>query len=536
MKTKLLAVLLALPLAVNAQFTQNFDAGTTTPAGWTVINGGDAAGFTFGPGAPRSVYSLPNAAQINYSATAHDDYLVTPAITVTAGVNTRLTYFVKNQDPNYVENYEVKLSTTTPTAAAFTTVLTPEAPAPNNWTFFSVDLSAYVGQTVYVGFHAVSADKFRLLFDNINNDVTPVTAPNCGALVSPANGATNINPNSMTLTWSAPTFGAVVDSYDVYMDTNPNPTTLVSGSYLFADFNNLQGNTTYYWKVVPKNAAGSATACQVYSFTTRDAFAPYCAGNLLFLPDALGDGGVEPITSVQLANMTNTSSEAVGSLSHENFLDKMATVEQGGTYPITLKGNTGGNYSDKFTVFIDWNQNGNFLDAGEVYFGTAATALTITNSTGIDTKTAVGNIVVPATATLGKTRMRVKKNYASTANFYLSPCYSSGAALTATSGVYGYGQAEDYNIMVVAAGSLGVSESEAKSKVGVYPNPMKDILNISTADKKITEILFYSADGRLVKSVKENISAVNTDGLKSGVYVVKVKTSDSEQTFKVIKE
>ncbi|MEJ5104878.1 T9SS-dependent choice-of-anchor J family protein [Chryseobacterium sp. MYb328] len=537
MKTRLLAMLFALPLAANAQFTQNFDAGTTTPAGWTVINGGDAAGFIFSAGAPRSVYSLPNAAQINYSATAHDDYLVTPAITVTAGVNTRLTYFVKNQDPNYVENYEIKLSTTTATAAAFTTVLTPEAPAPNKWTFFSVDLSAYVGQTVYVGFHAVSTDKFRLLFDSINNDVAPTTAPGCSTLVSPANGATNVNPNSMTLTWSAPAAGATVDSYDVYMDTNPNPTTLVSSSYLFADFSNLQGNTTYYWKVVPKNVVGAAASCQVYSFTTRDAFAPYCAGNLLFGPGATGtSGGIEPITSVQLANMTNTSSEVLTSLPHENFTDKIASVEQGGTYPITLKGNTDGNATDKFTVFIDWNQNGNFLDAGEVYFGTAATAVTITNSTGVDAVTATGNIVVPATATLGKTRMRIKKNYASAANFYLSPCYSSGAALTATAGAVGWGQAEDYSIMVAAAGTLGVNESKAKPTVGVYPNPMKDILNISTADKKITEVSFYSADGRLVKSVKENISTVNTDGLNSGVYIVKVKTSDSEQTFKVIKE
>lgn len=530
MKAKLLAMLLALPLLAHAQFSQNFDAGTTTPAGWTVINGGDANGFIFGPGAPRSVYSLPNAAQINYSASAHDDLLITPAITVTAGVNTRLTYFVKNQDPNYVENYAVKLSTTTPTAAAFTTVLTPEAPAPNKWTFFSVDLSAYVGQTVYVGFHATSADMFRLLFDNINSDVAPTVLPNCPTLVSPANGA-SVDANAATLTWTAPTSGGQVDSYEVYLDTNPNPTTLVPSSYLFADFNNLQGNTTYYWKVVAKNAAGVAVGCQTNSFTTGDSFVPYCFGNLQFT------SGVEPITSVQLSNMTNTSSELLTSPAHEKYINKVATVEQGATYPITLKGNTDGNSTNKFTVFIDWNQDGDFLDAGETYFGTAATVVSITNSTGIDTKTATGNIAVPATATLGTTRMRVKKNYTSaTGTFYLSPCFSSGALSTSTSGTAGFGQAEDYSIMVVAPGTLAVNESKTKPTVGVYPNPMKNVLNVSTAERKITEVTFYSADGRLVKSVKENISSINTDDLKSGVYLVKVKTSDSEQTFKVIKE
>ncbi|WP_223606644.1 choice-of-anchor J domain-containing protein [Chryseobacterium sp. OSA05B] len=529
MKTKLLTFLFALPVLASAQFSQNFDAGTTTPAGWSVINGGDANGFIFGPGAPRSVYSLPNAAQINYSATAHDDYLVTPAITVVAGVNDRITYFVKNQDPNYVESYAVKLSTTTATAAAFTTVLTPVAPAPNKWTFFSIDLSAYVGQTVYVGFQATSPDMFRLLFDNISSDTAPTVAPNCvTALTAPANGATGVNPNAVTLTWTAPTGGAKVDSYDLYLDTNPNPTTLVASNYLFADFTTLQGNATYYWKVVAKNAAGVAVGCQTSSFTTGDSFAPYCFGNLLFTD------GVEPITSVQLRNMTNTSSELLTSPTHENFINKNVSVEQGGTYPITFKGNTDGNNSNRFIVYVDWNQDGDFVDTGEVFFGTAATIVSLVNSTGVDTKTATGNIVVPATATLGKTRMRVKKTYGSTA--YLSPCYSSGTTLAATSGTAAYGQAEDYSITIVPAGSLAVNETNAKAKLSVYPNPMKDVLNISAADRKVTEVSFYSAEGRLVKTVKDNVSVVPTNDLNSGMYVVKVKTADSEQTFKVIKE
>lgn len=256
MKTKLLSLLFVLPFLANAQFSQNFDAGTTTPTGWTVLNGGDANTFIFIVGAPNSAHSMPNAAQINYSSTAHDDYLVTPAITVTAGVSDRLTYYVKNQDPLYVENYEVKLSSTTPTAAAFTTVLTPSAGAPNTWTQFTINLTPYIGQTVYVGFHATSTDMFRLLFDDIVND--------------------------------------------------------------------------------------------------------------------------------------------------------------------------------------------------------SATTL------------AVNEVV--------------------------------------------------------------------KSKVTISPNPMKDVVNISTADKKLTDVTFYSAEGKLVKSIKENISSIPVNDLKSGVYIIKVKTSDSEQTFKVIKE
>jgi hypothetical protein len=157
-----------------AQFSTGFEGSTSAPAGWSVINGGGPNTFIFAVGTPGSAHGGTQAAQISYSSTnptANDDYLVTPQITVTAGVNDRITYFVKNQDPAYVEAYEVRLSTTTALpASAFSVVLTPIANAPNTWTQFTLNLSAYVGQSVYIGFHAVSGDKFRLLFDDVVND------------------------------------------------------------------------------------------------------------------------------------------------------------------------------------------------------------------------------------------------------------------------------------------------------------------------------------------------------------------------------
>ena len=46
----------------------------------------DQVPLFFSAGAPGSVLSSPNAAQINYDAVAHDDYLVTPSINVTAEI------------------------------------------------------------------------------------------------------------------------------------------------------------------------------------------------------------------------------------------------------------------------------------------------------------------------------------------------------------------------------------------------------------------------------------------------------------------
>lgn len=424
---------LGMITASYGQFSESFDSGTTAPTGWSVINGGGTSTFIFGVGSPGSAFSAPNAAQINFDAVAHDDYLVTPQITVTAGLNDRLTYYVKNQDPNFVEAYEVRLSNTTATAAAFTVVLTPEADAPNDWTQFTIDLTPYLGQSIFVGFRAVSTDKFRLLFDNVVNDTAPTAAPNCVVLTAPLNAATGVSPSpSVTLTWTAATSGSTASSYDVYLDTNPSPTTLLGNqATLTRSVTGLLSTTTYYWRVVAKNVAGEATGCSVFSFTTSvDPFAPYC-GPLLF---TAATDPVEPITLVNFAGINNaTSASVAGGIGHEVFTSITGNVTAGSSYTITLKGNTGGNFTNRFIVFADWNQDGDFADAGESYPITQ----TITNSTGVDAAQATQSLLVPPSATVGTTRMRVKKIFGTT-NF-ADPCLGAG-----------FGQAEDYTLAVAA--------------------------------------------------------------------------------------
>ena len=143
----------------------------------------------------------------------------------------------------------------------------------------------------------------------------------------------------------------------------------------------------------------------------------------------------EPITNVTFAGINNTTSATInGTPSLETFC-QTGTVLQGSSYTISLKGNTNGNWKNWFRVFIDWNQNGDFTDAGEVY-----NIGSLQNSNGNAASTALtGTIAVPAGATVGLTKMRVLKNYGSTAaNGYVGPCVDNG----------GDGQAEDYLIQV----------------------------------------------------------------------------------------
>ncbi len=150
--------------------------------------------------------------------------------------------------------------------------------------------------------------------------------------------------------------------------------------------------------------------------------APYC--NVAF-PSA-----VEPISRVVFTGIDNPSDPTVGgSPALENFLSVTGgVVSLDGLYDIAVEGNTGGNYTTKVRAYIDWNQNGSFADAGEMY-----NLSDLVNSTGADGKQATGSIVVPATATLGSTRMRVIKKF----NTAADPCNTAG-----------YGQAEDYTLAV----------------------------------------------------------------------------------------
>lgn len=89
------------------------------------------------------------------------------------------------------------------------------------------------------------------------------TPPNPAVLVSPVlNGWAYTDA---TLNWEGN--GGAPSSYDVYFGTSPTPPFVVNqaaGYYTPT----LDAGTTYYWKVVPKNAFGDAVGSPTWSFKT----------------------------------------------------------------------------------------------------------------------------------------------------------------------------------------------------------------------------------------------------------------------------
>jgi len=252
--------------------------------------------------------------------------------------------------------------------------------------------------------------------------------------------------------------------------------------------------------VVAKNTAGSATGCTVYSFTTM---APtYCTAGAT-------STSFEKISNVTFANINKNSTATAG---YEDFTSTIGNVNAGQTYTFTASF-TGTSYNgDHVLVWIDFNNDKDFNDAGEQVLVTATKKSPWT-----------GNITIPAGATATTTRMRVRLNDSGSSTSNITPCGTST-----------FGQVEDYTLNI---GALSVNDV-SKNGIKAYPNPVKDIFNIE-AQGKIKSVKVFDVTGKqlLTKDLNEVKSQIDFSRFNSGVYVVSTTMEDgSTSSTKVIKK
>ena len=116
---------------------------------------------------------------------------------------------------------------------------------------------------------------------------------------------------------------------------------------------------------------------------------------------------------------------------YSDFTSISTTVTQSAIYNLSVYVNTDGAYTTRTRAWVDWNQDGDFIDAGELY--NLGTAYNVAN--GITSLSPL-SITIPAAAALGNTTMRVSTKYSTTP----SSCETGFD-----------GEVEDYTINVVAA-------------------------------------------------------------------------------------
>lgn len=214
-----------------------------------------------------------------------------------------------------------------------------------------------------LGTTGTTYDFFNFI-DNVKIKQEVTATPTCTTISSPVSGATAVSVRPQ-MSWAAV---AGAESYKIKVGTTPGASNIYTGTTFGTSFSPASTsvfpqNTLLYASVTPTNALGDATGCTEISFTTgANPFTPYCGTLVSKL-------GVYPISNVVLSNMTNASSATANTGDgQEDFTNKVATVTRGTSYPINLTGTGVGTNRFGFTVFIDWNQNGSFGDAGETYF------------------------------------------------------------------------------------------------------------------------------------------------------------------------
>ena len=324
---------------------------------------------------------------------------------------------------------------------------------------------------------------------------------------------------SVTPVWTS---AAYDEAYAVYIDYNkdgdftdsgefawsqaPSQTTPVSGSITIpvtAASGNTRMRVMMQYASVPQSPCGSYTYGQVEDYTLNivSAGPTYCTATAT-------DTTFERIGNVKFGTINNTSTGTAG---YEDFTSVSTNVTTGTAYTISVTPYwPSAAYNQAYAVYIDYNKDGDFTDSGELAWSQAPSINTPVS----------GSITIPATASsLGNTRMRVMMQFNAVPT---SPC-----------GSYTYGQVEDYtlNIVSVARGeSVDVDTKDLPLEIKLYPNPVKDILNVSNTDSE--EYRIFDMGGKLIKSGKLNKGSVNVSNLTQGAYIIQIGREVSKRFIK----
>jgi len=181
----------------------------------------------------------------------------------------------------------------------------------------------------------------------------------------------------------------------------------------------------------------------IFSFLILTVIAPtsihaqYCASSATSTADSRCDGVQLTGNTITLNNPTTNCGMYTDHTSGVNVPDMTA----GSAYTINLtNGTCGGAYTRYANAWIDFNNDNDFLDAGEMLG-----AGTVGN--GTNGFVHVINFTVPVGATAGNTRMRVIVK-------------ESGSATNSCAG-YTWGETEDYTVNIAAAGPMAYSSCTA---------------------------------------------------------------------------
>ena len=398
------------------------DAGPSGPDavyGWGLLNAKRAAETITDEGANSIIDELTLNSGETYTITVNadgvNDLMASISWTDVPGTATTQT---NSSTPRLVNDLDIRVtkggSTYTPYKL---TSITSNGTGDNNVDPFErIDVANASGTyTITVtnkGNLSGGSQNFSLIVTGITEEsvVCEATTPN-NVTVS------GVGSNSAIVTWDAVS-GA---TYDVrYRENGSSSWTTQAASGVSTTLSGLTPETSYEVQVRSKCNDGSTSNYSASeNFTTSEVQLNYC--------DSQGNNvSDEYIGQVEIGSIDNTSGSGNG---YSDFTNLSTDLAKNSSATITVTPVwTGTVYSEGYSVWIDYNQDGDFNDSGEQVWSRAASTTTPVS----------GSFTVPSSALSGNTRMRVSMKY----NGIPTACET-----------FTYGEVEDYTVTISGSGA-----------------------------------------------------------------------------------
>lgn len=351
----------------------------------------------------------------------------------------------------------------------------------------------------YIAFkHGGGGTYMSIYIDDVIWEPIPTVLPNC---VEDFNITINEDCGNFAslFQWSAV---ENADGYRVTIGTTPGGNDVVNnqdiGNIIAANFTGVY-NTTYYYTITPYNLLGNAVDCAEGTFATASTGC-YCSS----VPTSNDGDGITNVIigddefSIPDVTYADKTGEATVALAKDAETNLIITFATGYTYDAN--------------IWIDFNDNYTFEASERVHSAESTSAI----PTDLD-----ASFTLPASATLGVHRMRI--GTADSGQYTPNPCYSGS-----------YGVTLDFTVEVFDTLSNAQFDN---GSFKVYPNPVKDILNLSYS-QNITNVGIFNMLGQQVitKSVNATQDQIDMSDLSSGTYLVKVTAGSEVKTLKVVKQ
>ncbi|HZX62896.1 MAG TPA: GEVED domain-containing protein [Bacteroidales bacterium] len=251
--------------------------------------------------------------------------------------------------------------------------------------------------------------------------------------------------------------------------------------------------------LVATNSAGSGTKFIPNYITVTGGTVSYCASHS-------NSNALEYIGEVVIASFSNSS----GPSFYSYFTDKTITLSRGSTSPVTLTPifiNKA--QSEYWRIWIDFNADGDFTDAGELVFSANNKRTIVT-----------GTLTIPGTA-IGQTRMRI--------------CMKNGSAPSPCE-VFANGEVEDYPVSFSSINKEQAWSTEQEYQL--FPVPVNDLLTLSIPGNTVpVKVRIFNIFGSLMEYfiIETDQKKIDVTRYPTGMYLILINEGEKLIPKKFIK-